>query len=247
MTGLARALPAVFLGALGSIALRPINDPDFWWLLRGGRYMVETRTFPWTDPFSATASGADWLNHAWGFELLAYGIYAVSGTTGVILLQGLVAVASFGILYALLRREGVGLGWSLGLLSVGALATHGFWSPRPQLVTYLILAVFLRILADYQAGRANRLWCLPLLTTVWANLHAGFLVGPGLVALCVAGELLGWVGGDDPGRRAGRGRGGRPGAPPPPPPPPTTPGGPAASAARALSRCGLWRAWQPRW
>jgi hypothetical protein len=171
--------------------------------------MVETRSFLSTDPFSATAHGAEWLNHAWGFELLAYGVYVLAGTTGIILLQGLVAVAAFGVLYGLLQREGLGRGWSLGLLSLGALATHGFWAPRPQLVTYLILALFVRILADYQAGRADRLWSLPVLTAVWANLHAGFLAGPGLVALCAAGEFLGWALGDDAGRKGGLVRGER--------------------------------------
>jgi hypothetical protein len=203
VTLLARALPLAFLTAVGLTALQPIDDPDFWWLLRAGRHMIETGSFPTTDPFSATAFGAAWLNHAWGFELLLYGIYALAGTTGVILLQGLVAAATFGVLWGLLRREGIGPGWSLGLLSLSALATHGFWSPRPQLVTYLLLAVFVRIVADYQAGRANRLWWLPILTAVWANLHAGFLAGPGLLALWAAGELLGWLLGDDSGRAGG--------------------------------------------
>ena len=35
----------------GLTALRPIDDADFWWLLRAGRYMVETGTFL-ADPFS---------------------------------------------------------------------------------------------------------------------------------------------------------------------------------------------------
>jgi hypothetical protein len=203
MTRLAGVGPAAFLVAVGVTALRPIDDADFWWLLRAGRYMVETGVFPRTDPFSATAFGAAWLNHAWGFELFIYGIYALGGTTGVILLQGLAAAATFGVLYGLLRREGVGQGWSYGLLSLGALATRGFWAPRPQLVTYVILALFMRILADYQAERRNRLWWLPILTAAWANLHGGFLAGPALVILCAAGELVGWALGDETGRNGG--------------------------------------------
>jgi hypothetical protein len=206
MSGRGLALPVALLTAIGLAAMRAIDDPDFWWLLRAGRYMVETRSFPTTDPFSATAQGAEWLNHAWGFELLVYGIYALTGTTGVIVLQGLAASATFGVLYGLLRREGIGRGWCAGLLTLGALATHGFWDPRPQLVTYLLLAVFARILADYQAGRPAGLWWLPILTAVWANLHGGFLAGPALVALCAGGELVGWAAGDDTGRAGGLAR-----------------------------------------
>jgi hypothetical protein len=206
VSGRGLALPVAFLTAVGLAAMCAIDDADFWWLLAGGRYMVETRSFPTTDPFSATAAGAEWLNHAWGFELLVYGVYALAGTTGVILLQGLAAATTFGVLYGLLRREGVRRGWCLGLLALGALATHGFWAPRPQLVTYVMLAVFTRVLADYQAGRETRLWWLPVLTALWANLHGGFLAGPALVALCAAGELAGWAVGDDSGRAGGLAR-----------------------------------------
>lgn len=202
MSALVRALPVAFLAAVGLTAVRPIDDPDVWWLLGGGRYMVQTRTFASTDPFSATAAGAEWLNHAWGFELLIYGLYALAGFTGVIVLQGLTAAATFGVLYGLLREEGLGRGWALALLGLGAMATLGFWGPRPQLVTYLMLAVFARVLADYQAGRRNRLWWLPVLTVVWANLHAGFPAGLGLVLLCAAGEIADRALGDEP-RRSG--------------------------------------------
>ena len=223
MSALGRAIPAAFLVAVGLTALRPIDDADFWWLLRAGRYMVETRSFLTADPFSGTAQGAEWLNHAWGFELLVYGLYALAGTTGVILLQGLAASATFGVLYGLLRREGVGRGWSLGLLSLGALATHGFWSPRPQLVTYLILALFARVLADYQAGRREPPVVAP---------------GPdgrvGQPARGVPGRArCSW-----PCARPASSSGGRSA---------TTPGGPAASPARACSRSGPRRASRPRW
>jgi hypothetical protein len=198
--------PGAALAVIGLSAVRPVSDPDVWWLLAGGRHLVETGRIPTTDPFSATAAGAPWLNHAWGFELLLYGVYHAARLTGLGLLQGLAAAATFGVLYGLLRREGLARGWALGLLGLGALATHGFWTPRPQLATYLCLAVVCRLLADYQAGRPARLWGLPVLTALWANLHGGFLAGPALVALCALGELVGWALGDAPGRAGGLAR-----------------------------------------
>ena len=204
MSGLVRALPVVvFLAAVGATALRPIDDPDFWWLLSGGRHMVETRSFASTDPFSATALGAEWLNHAWGYELFLYALYALAGLAGVVVLQGVVAAATFGVLYGLLRREGLARAAAMGLVSLGALATYGFWAPRPQLVTYLFLALFVTLIADFQAGRPSRLGWLPVLTAVWANLHAGFPAGPGLIALSAVGELAGWALGDEAGRTGG--------------------------------------------
>ncbi|MBI4011143.1 MAG: hypothetical protein HY359_02455 [Candidatus Rokubacteria bacterium] len=184
------ALTAAVFAAIGAAMIYPIDDLDVWWLLRSGAYMVETRSFPTTDPFSDPAFGAPWVNHAWGFELVLYGVYRLAGTTGLVLLQALFAVATFAILYSLLRREGVGRGWALVAIAAGALATRGFWAPRPQLVTYLALAAFWAILRDSRDGRRDRLRWLPVMTAVWANLHGGYMVGPGLIALGLAGEVV---------------------------------------------------------
>jgi hypothetical protein len=181
---------AAVLAAIGLLMLYPIDDLDVWWLLAGGRYMVETRSFPTTDPFSGPAQGAEWLNHAWGFELLLYGVWQLAGPTGLVLLQALAAVATFAVLYLIARQEAVGHGWALVVVAAGGLATRGFWAPRPQLATYLLLAVFWAILRAYQHGRADRLVWLPLLTAVWANLHGGFMVGPALIGLVLAGAAV---------------------------------------------------------
>lgn len=183
-------LTAAVLTGIGLLMVSPIGDPDLWWLLRTGRYMVETRSFPTADPFSATALGTPWVNHAWGFELLLYGVYSLGGTTGLILMQALFAVATFGLLYRFLRRDGVGRPWALALIALGAMATRGFWSPRPQLVTYLFLALFWGILREHRGGRDEHLAWLPPLTAVWVNLHGGFILGPALIALSFVAELI---------------------------------------------------------
>src|SRR5262249_25345259 len=172
-----RALTAGVLGAIGLAMIAPIEDLDVWWLLRSGAYMVDTSSFPTQDPFSGSAAGAEWVNHAWGFGLLLYAFYRLGGVGGLVTLQALFAVGTFAVLYAGLRRERVGRQWALVAVAAGALATHGFWSPRPQVVTYLGLAVFWTILRASRDGRTARLLWLPALTVLWANLHGGFMVG----------------------------------------------------------------------
>jgi len=208
MTRLGPLSAVAVLGGIGLLMVSPIVDPDLWWLLRAGRYIIETRSFPTTDPFSASAAGAEWVNHAWGFELILYGVYRLAGTTGLIVMQALFAVATFGLLYGHLRREQVGRGWALAAVALGALATRGFWVPRPQLVTYLFLALFWVILRESRDGRRDRLlWLVPLMV-VWVNLHGGFAIGPALLGLCLVAELFQWAfRGDGPapdGRRLAR-------------------------------------------
>src|SRR5262245_59189106 len=101
-------LVAAVLAAIGALMLYPIDDLDVWWLLASGAYMVGTRSFPVTDPFSGPAFGAEWINHAWAFELLLYWVYDLAGVTGLVALQALFAVATFAVFYVGLRREGIG-------------------------------------------------------------------------------------------------------------------------------------------
>jgi hypothetical protein len=190
------ALAAGVLGAIGLATVAPIEDLDVWWLLRSGAYMVETRSFPTTDPFSGTAFGAEWINHAWGFELLLYGVYRLGGLGGLLALPALFAIATFAVLYVGLRREGLGRPWALVAIGVGGLATHGFWAPRPQVVTYLGLVAFWTILRAGRDGRSRPYLWLPVLTAVWANLHGGFMIGVGLIGLCLVGAWLDRVAAD---------------------------------------------------
>lgn len=177
------------LGAAALVQITPVSDNDLWWLLKAGEHMVTTRTFPTTDPFTWTAQGAPWVNHTWGFELLLYAVYAVGGVSGLIVLQVVFALGAFGVMYWTLRREAVPTAWALGLIGLAALATRGFWAPRPQIVTYLGLATLWAIVWEYRAGRSDRLAWLPFLTAVWVNLHGGFFIGLAVLGLATLGQL----------------------------------------------------------
>lgn len=170
------------------VQVTPITDLDLWWLLKTGEHMVTTRTFPRLDPFSWTAQGAPWLNHTWGFELLLYGVYAAAGFAGLVALQALFALATFGVMYWTLRREAVPVPGAVALIWIAALAMRGFWSPRPQIVTYLGIAILWAIVWEYRAGRGDRLWWLPALTAVWVNLHGGFFIALVVLGLATLGE-----------------------------------------------------------
>lgn len=180
---------ALVLSGIGVLMVHPVSDPDLWWLLAGGRYMIEHRVFLTTDPFSAVA-GAPWVNHAWGFELLLYAVHRLGGTTGFIVLQALFAVGTFAGLYRAMRRDQVDRGTILGVLVLAALATRGFWEPRPQLVTFAMMTAFWVVLREQARGARNRLAWLPLLMILWANLHAGFAIGLALIALALVAEVL---------------------------------------------------------
>ncbi len=62
-----------------SQALLPIDDPDIWWHLRTGQWIIEHHTVPMTDPFSAYGMGKPWVAYGWLFDILVYGLYTQLG------------------------------------------------------------------------------------------------------------------------------------------------------------------------
>ena len=76
---LERLLLLVTLIAVFTMAVRVPADTDTWWHLLAGRYIVENRTVPLTDPFSHTRLGTPWIDHGWLAQILLYGFYALGG------------------------------------------------------------------------------------------------------------------------------------------------------------------------
>src|SRR6476646_6290083 len=55
------AVGLVLYGVILFAGNRLLNDPDSYWHLVVGRWIVEHRAFPTADPFSFTMTGAPWI------------------------------------------------------------------------------------------------------------------------------------------------------------------------------------------
>lgn len=170
--------------------LRTVADPDLGWQLATGRYVVEHRQIPYTDVFSYTAEGQEWIYPPFS-GVLFYGVYSLGGFAA---LSWLGVAASAGTLALLLRgagmstcRERIGTA-ALAVVAAPAIAVRTL--PRANLFTTVLFAAFLSLLwQHYRRGRAP-LWLLPPLMLAWVNLHLGFIAGLAALGAYVALELL---------------------------------------------------------
>lgn len=182
-----RVAMVVVLGLIFVIAARQPLDTDLWWHLRAGRDTLDHGVIR-TDPFSFTAFGKHWIDHSWGSEVLMSWIWAAAGRWGMALYTPLLAVAGMW----LASRTSTGSAFLRGpVLLLGGMAASIFWTPRPQMISFLFTAVLLVILHLHKREGIDRLWLVPLLMALWANLHAGFAIGFILLLGSVAGELIG--------------------------------------------------------
>jgi len=177
----------LFVGIF-TLAARNIADPDFWWHLRTGQYIVETQSVPHADPFSFTRLGHPWIAHEWLSEVLIYTVYRVGSWGGLIVVFAGLTSATFFLLY--LRCAG--RPYVAGLLVLwAAFACRPTWGVRPQTLSLLLASVLLCILERPMRPQRSVLWIVPL-TLLWANLHAGYAVGVALLVLFLMG---GWLDG----------------------------------------------------
>jgi hypothetical protein len=172
------ALFAVLLAGLS----RTWADPDLWGHVRFGRDIVAAG-IPHTDRYSFT-SDIPWLNHEWLAEVVMSAAWQAMGAFGLALLKmGLIALAFISIARTLTLDRLPGP--IRDLLLFAALA--GMWSRvfviRPQVFSIALFALVLWIIRSAEQGRAGRLWLLPPVFALWVNVHGGWIVGLGVLAI----------------------------------------------------------------
>jgi hypothetical protein len=182
-----RLMSLVLLLCLFVMATRPIVDPDFWWHLRTGQYIVETGAIPRQDIFSYALHGQPWITHEWLTEVILYAIYVVFGQGGLILVFAGIVTAAFVLSY--LQCDGRPYLASF-VVVLAALASAVTWGVRPQMLSLLLSAVFLHILHLSRRGISRYLWLLPALMVLWANLHGSFFLGLVYLAAHIVGAAL---------------------------------------------------------
>jgi hypothetical protein len=185
-----RLLVLVFMLVIFAAAARPIKDPDFYWHLKTGQYLLETRSIPKVDMFSSVKFGSEWVTHEWMSELFMYSIFRVFGYLGLIVVFSGIITATFSIAYRRCREVAPHPYIAGFALIVGAAATIPTWGVRPQMLSMLFASIFVLVLGDYCRNvRTDAIWLLVPLTVLWVNMHAGFAMGLALIVLTILSLL----------------------------------------------------------
>ncbi|MFZ5855372.1 MAG: hypothetical protein ACOYZ6_00950 [Chloroflexota bacterium] len=168
---------AIFLGAL-LLGPRMLSlDSDLGRHLTLGGFMLEAHTIPTTDILSFTRDGEPRPPYEWLTQVLFASADTLLGLDGVILFCAVIIAAGFVILYndAARRSQMPLTALLIVILAAGASSLH--WLPRPHVMTFLLLALWLERLERVRRGDSIPLWQFPLLMLVWANAHGGFIFG----------------------------------------------------------------------
>ena len=186
-----RLLRVALWSILLAAATYTSTDPDLWGNVRFGLDILRDASIPHVDPYSFTADHA-WINHEWLSEVITAGAFRLGGNLGLILLKLAAIGGMLLFLNSTLRREGVDAAIVRdGVAAVAVILTmEQTQHVRPQLFSLVCFAALLWCLMAARRGSPRSLLFLPPLFAVWANLHGGWLVGGGVLALWTLGVAI---------------------------------------------------------
>ncbi len=170
-TFLAVALP-VLAGLLASM-----STVDLAYHLRAGNEFMANGTIPVRDTWTHTAAGQPWQNQQWGAQVLFALVHRIGGFELLVVLRAALIGGIFGLILLAVRLRGTSAR-TAALLTLGAFAlSAAALGLRPQLFGMLLFAATLVIVTDRHRN-PGRLWVVPALVVLWANLHGSFFLGP---------------------------------------------------------------------
>lgn len=163
-------------GTLGYVRSELLADPDTYWHIAAGQWILQHLAVPASDPFSHSMTGAPWMAHEWLSEVLLAAAYAQAGWAGPVVLAVLAFAATLAYLtrFLLARLEPI-RALFLVALTASMLAVHLL--ARPHVFTWPLMALWVGSLVDAIEDRRNPPWWLLGLIVLWANLHGGVTLG----------------------------------------------------------------------
>lgn len=141
-------------------AVVPLRNYDLFWHLATGRWIIEHRALPASDPFAVASDRGAWINDEWLFEVVLVPLQKAIGFDGLTILRALFVAA----LFAFATRDPA-------VAAVAFAGANPLLDMRPASIAAGFLAVAIAI--------ARRSWiAFAVLTALWINVHPSALLAP---------------------------------------------------------------------
>lgn len=148
--------------------------------------MLQSGQFLKTDVFTHTLIGAPWINFEWLSQIVLIVVQQGLGFWGLFWGKVILGLLAWGVLIVVTRRAGANGFW------LWFLAWGGFKILQPRLLerTELTTLIFMSLTVGLLLQKKRYVpWVLFGLTTLWVNLHGGFIYGLGVAVLFSMGAI----------------------------------------------------------
>jgi tetratricopeptide (TPR) repeat protein len=169
------------LTAIAAFLINEVYDYDVWWNVTIGEDILTRHAVPATDTFTVAAWGRPYHDSHWLFQSSLAAAHRALGMAGVQLVMLALWASTLWVCHrAIARWATPSVGYAL--LFLVSMACIERFLPRPELVSYLMLALFYLLLQERAYCKTSQLAVFGLLQVMWSNSHGLFVLGP-----CLAG------------------------------------------------------------
>ncbi len=165
------------------LALEKISEPDTFWHLKTGEWIIAHDAVPHTDPFSATVNGKEWLDWEWLFQVGIYVLYSWGGFNALVVGKAFVVFLAGLVVFRTCQRNGAGVSLAAFATVAAFVASRARLEVRPDVVMLLFAAVTIALLEAARRGKLSALLWVPVVELLWVNSHGSFVLGVGLMAM----------------------------------------------------------------
>jgi hypothetical protein len=167
------AFPAILCVRAACVA-----DPDIWWHMRVGEWILQHHAAPNVESYSRELTGTPWLGYSWLFELLAIKVFRAFGVLGIVGYSAAMVLSIVAAVRHLVQRLQSDFTVTVFITFVACFSLARLYTPRPWLFSILFFVLELDILMHARrTGRLRELMWLPLIFALWANIHIEFIYG----------------------------------------------------------------------
>ncbi len=157
----------------------PLADPDLWWHIVSGRWIISNHSLPTEDLWTQLGSGKPWTAYSWSNEIVYAFVDRHFGISGLFHLQASMAFILALSLFYLFGRisKSYVLGSLLGATVLTGCLEH--FSLRPQTFIWILFALlFLNCSEIEEKGlKKSSLLSLIVIFCLWANTHISTILG----------------------------------------------------------------------
>ena len=172
------------------LSIRKVSEMDLGFHMRAGKWILEHRSWPRTDPFTYTVTYHPYIEIHWLYQLILVGLYHVGGSAGLVFSHAGFILAAF-LIVTFAARCHLRSPLSLApILLIGVLSSEIRFMLRPETVSWILLAATYYLLERRIRGQSSPLWILPIIHLLWVNMQGLFILGWILAACFFAGGFV---------------------------------------------------------
>ena len=165
------------IGILCFINIKVGVDPDYFWHIKAGRFMIEHKMILRSDIFSwvSSVTNAYWMSHEWLFEVLLASLEKIFPKYHVLVYTfSLYGVLLFTLFFINKDKWLKNVLFTLIWFTMSIAFFLPLVLPRPQLFDFIFLALCFYLLYDLKEKEdSKKIYFMPLISLLWANIHGG--------------------------------------------------------------------------